>query len=603
MTASPESANRELNQVERLVEEQRLDDVGYRAARVEAMLKELSESDRAPLASRLAELLQRAEAMQQAENRRRLVDAANRNLRNARSTLDEGRLDHMESMFVRVESSISELVIDDRTSLLAQLEELKQRVETERSAVERKRLLESIEGNFAGCEPGAEHNETLLRRIIEVVESDHGRKHLDATVTASIRERVAQLRGQSAAGKRRELAERIQSLLNRVRDELSEYSSRPESDFPHAFSTTNTHVTAAKSLLGSFPVDDAAASALAERVAVVEAQLVAAADEWHRIEAVRHLRETWEHLKGTLNGWQHEDAGPDWSAYVNNQHLPGMPDLLMPMAVAASHAVGQWLGASSIETRERYRDDEGVAAIIADATSWHTVTSERLHRAFGRIMEGAELAQAPTSEHDVTNFDAIVVHRIEWWLRGTGHLETAMARAVALRDGWATAVEAYKQEGLDLYNRLSAEADAAWPAIERSVTVEDGFDPMDPEQWRGRAIKLERVYNRIGWDYNSPFDFATAVHGVAIAGNYDVHVRDAVRESEQRTRNSLDAWARWDVIGVVEGRGFVDRRNNREMQVNGVSTKLESWDSTPCVVVRIVALHAGPVAVGPSGVT
>jgi hypothetical protein len=58
----------------------------------------------------------------------------------------------------------------------------------------------------------------------------------------------------------------------------------------------------------------------------------------------------------------------------------------------------------------------------------------------------------------------------------------------------------------------------------------------------------------------------------------------------------------WDIIGVVEGPGKITQRTDvivRDRSTGLEIGKIEQWPPTDCVRLRIIALQAGPVAVGP----
>jgi hypothetical protein len=58
----------------------------------------------------------------------------------------------------------------------------------------------------------------------------------------------------------------------------------------------------------------------------------------------------------------------------------------------------------------------------------------------------------------------------------------------------------------------------------------------------------------------------------------------------------------WDVIAVIDGTGTVGVRTQVTLRdrVSGMKLgEIEEWPRADCVTMRIIGLHAGPVAVGP----
>jgi hypothetical protein len=56
----------------------------------------------------------------------------------------------------------------------------------------------------------------------------------------------------------------------------------------------------------------------------------------------------------------------------------------------------------------------------------------------------------------------------------------------------------------------------------------------------------------------------------------------------------------WEVIAVVEGTGTVGQRYTSEVKDDhlNVLAKIEGYRPVSCVTVRVLAVHAGPVAAG-----
>jgi hypothetical protein len=114
-------------------------------------------------------------------------------------------------------------------------------------------------------------------------------------------------------------------------------------------------------------------------------------------------------------------------------------------------------------------------------------------------------------------------------------------------------------------------------------------------------VRFNGIRNRIGWDFSGPFDFAIWVNDTPVVGNYDERVTAAVNEACERTGLPLDDHTDWDVAFVVGGPGKIKQRfrvtvrdrNQRELGT------IEEWRPVDCVMCSVVALRAGPVAVGP----
>ena len=113
---------------------------------------------------------------------------------------------------------------------------------------------------------------------------------------------------------------------------------------------------------------------------------------------------------------------------------------------------------------------------------------------------------------------------------------------------------------------------------------------------------MKGVYNRSGWDFaGSEWDFTVKINGTPVTGDYDPTVLKAFREGQQAIHDNIDEHKPWDVIGVVEGTGTVTERIIEEVRIGDTveKVKIERNVKEPALKIRIIALRAGPVAVGP----
>jgi len=116
------------------------------------------------------------------------------------------------------------------------------------------------------------------------------------------------------------------------------------------------------------------------------------------------------------------------------------------------------------------------------------------------------------------------------------------------------------------------------------------------------VVKLENVYNRIGWDYGSrQYSFAVGMGETVVAGLYEDHIVKAIEHACYELKVGVTDRLPWDVIGVIEGPGKIGERTEvivRDKFTNFEIGKMEEWPNIDCVKIRIIGLHAGPVAIG-----
>jgi hypothetical protein len=317
----------------------------------------------------------------------------------------------------------------------------------------------------------------------------------------------------------------------------------------------------------------------------------------HPMNTEKQETRAWHSERSSFAGWEQESGLPSWQEYVAEPTRPGMDDLLMPKTVAALRLCDGWLRAA-LRADAGDADEELIGA-IAEARRIREAATRKLSAALDRLLAGAEFAPPPVLQSHLDAADQLI-ERIAHWFGLAPQRDRYTARARAVRGYLAHELAGQRAERLTLYRKLSAEAAAAWPEIERKLPFEEGFDPTDLGAWRGRTIRLAGVLNRVGSDFVGPYQFATAVKGVAVAGNYEQRVAGAVQATQRRTHRVLDARVPWDLIAIVEGEGAIHQRNAKRLNVMGSREALtvETWDPAPCVTIRIIALHAGPVAFG-----
>jgi hypothetical protein len=254
------------------------------------------------------------------------------------------------------------------------------------------------------------------------------------------------------------------------------------------------------------------------------------------------------------------------------------------------------------EAREKHGKLPKVAATIAEAEKTLVDAAGKLNDAFNQWLDAAEKQKRPQGE---TRFEinsaSLMAHNAEDWFAGTKYKDPNIARAKKLDERWQAEIAAIEKQHAEALKKLTADASAAWPKIDGAIRAEDSFNPSDAASSKGKTIRLKGVRNRSGWDFDGRYDFVMWQNGVPIAGNYEPKVAKAFADASSQIGDSVNDHTDWDVIAVVEGPGTVNHRVTSEVKAaNGdVLGKIESYPPMECVRVKVIAVHAGPVAVGP----
>jgi len=288
------------------------------------------------------------------------------------------------------------------------------------------------------------------------------------------------------------------------------------------------------------------------------------------------------------------------SGCEDEQHPAGAGTVEMPKSAIAVRRLAQFLMDNELtRIRAAHSTDTEVQSPFAEADRIRKAAAAKLDAAYQAALAILESGERPGNRIDLEEPGRLAT-RAQSDLEGTPYAGPNAARASALYERWQAEIAADRAAREAKYQELSGLADAAWPAISAAIKAEDGFDPSDSGA-RGRTVRFNGIRNRIGWDFSGRYDFAMWVGDVPVVGNYDERVNRAVNDACERAGLQLDDHTDWDVVFVVGGPGKIKQRFRvtvRDRSQREIGT-IEEWRPVDCVMCTVVALRAGPVAVGP----
>lgn len=342
------------------------------------------------------------------------------------------------------------------------------------------------------------------------------------------------------------------------------------------------------------PKDDPKVKAVLAQIAAADAKIEAAAGKWALKQVEEGFARRWEFTHNDFDGWESEKLEP---SATSPRAVTGLEK-----TTRAIRGTLYWLNEPETkETAGGYKTDPVVVATMQAANKTLDGASAKLNDAYNAVVAQAERDPMPSRESDRAEMDSLASDA-ERWFDGTRYKDANAARARKLSEKWKAEVARAQKEMEETLKRMTAEANAAWPAIEAAASPEKGFDPSDAERWKGKVIIIKGYYNRSGWDFDAAYDWAATIKGQAVAGTYDDRVRNAFNEGSKHTQFGIDDHIGWDVIAIVQGPGTIKRRVRvdwRDKDTHELLLKTESNVPEPCVTIKIIGLHAGPVAVGP----
>jgi hypothetical protein len=354
-----------------------------------------------------------------------------------------------------------------------------------------------------------------------------------------------------------------------------------------------------KRVLGEFarvPKDAPEVKAVLDRVTAANAKIEAAAGKWATAKMEEQFASRWAATSQGFAGWEAEklsteDAARGWVAGLDK-------------TTQAVRGAVYWLNdAETKRAAERYKDNAAVAAVLASARKTLDAAAAKLDEGFNTVLAGLEKAPMPRRAAD-RYVAPQLTHSATEWFAGTKHQQANAARAKALDDKWNAEVARLEREREATLKAMTAAAQAAWPALAARLAADASFNPAEADRWTGKVVRIRGYYNRRAWDFDSAYDFAADVKGVPVGAVFAPHVREAYNDAQDKSQWGVADHTEWDLIAVVEGAGTINRRVTTEWKdksTRQVLFKTEGYAAEPCVRLRVIGVHAGPLAVGGGG--
>lgn len=445
-------------------------------------------------------------------------------------------------------------------------------------------------------EPGLVCNGEWIDKSQDLLATHDVQTYMDPARIKDYQSQLEAIRAKLKAHNVEVSLQRSAPILKELQDRLAADPFKGASDVTASsiYTELTTLSHRARRQFDGVPKDDPQIKPVIDQISAADARIEAAAGKWALKQIEEAFASGWKSTSQGFAGWESEQLVPSGTS---PRELVGFDK-----TIRAIGGTIYWL--NEPETKDvaaKYKDDAVVAATLQAAAKTLDDASAKLNDAFNAVIAQAEREPMPKRESDRAGIDQMARDAARWF-EGTRYKDANVNRAKALGDSWRAQVARIQKEMEETLKRLSAQADAAWPAIEAAAGAEKGFDPSDAESWKGKIIELKGYYNRSGWDFDGKYDWAARIKGLPVAGTYDDRVRDAFAEGSRHTQFGIDDHVGWDLIAIVQGPGTINRRVHtewRDKDTHELIMKTESYEPEPCVLIKIIGLHAGPVAVGP----
>ena len=501
----------------------------------------------------------------------------------------------IERVLARLDSpeAKQQLPADLMARLRAQVADIQAKTQAGRNAEKIGRIEEQVTRFLRSAEDNFDErpwtSESRLKLATERLESDEVKRILPSATLERFRGEIARMKTRVAESLRKNALEHALPILRALEERVSVKFFDGHQPAYRVLGDLDYEKARVRGALERVPPDDAEVRAIEARLAAVDERITDACAALDADQARARVKEAWRIESEAIAGWDAE------------QHAGEAKTLEMPQSALALRRLGQFLIDNELaRIRAAHSADAEVQSPFAEAARIRDAAATKLDAAYRATLATLERAPRPASRIDLEEPGRLAA-RVRSDLEGTPFAEPIAQRADALYERWQAELAADRAAREAKYKELSAVADAAWPAIAAAINAEDGFDPTDSGS-RGKTVRFNGIRNRIGWDFSGRYDFAMWVGDVPVVGNYDNRVTEAVNDACERAGLPLDDHTDWDVVFTVGGPGKIKQRFRvtvRDRNQREIGT-IEEWRPVDCVMCEVVALRAGPVAIGPA---
>jgi len=517
----------------------------------------------------------------------------------ARTLLEVRRTENVEYTLEEAAGFLADVGDRHKAQLLLDIDAVRAELRGALASEDVRRIEEELNRHVSTAESNIgvhpHHTDEALARLAQRLSDEDVVGILPPESIERYRARAAEIQARHSGNTRSEAIDRAMPLLEELerRLDVDPFAGLPQHEAYRVTRDLRTLKDRVLAAIGAVPDDDPEIVAIGARLLATDRKIDEASVAWGKAELDAQVSRGWDAIKADIEGWEQEEPETDGQLLAQ----PAMPKTRL-----AVHRVRYLLtDAETIRIRAENPDDAELMATYREAEQVFEAAGAKLHWAYTRVLDAAEQVETPMNRFDLDRA-SMLAHAAEQAFEGTRYLDTNVGRARDLDERWQAEVAAIMKARQDLYDKLAVEADAVWPAIVDTLRPDTSFDPRDPGL-AGRTVLLEGVYNRSGWDFDGgAYDFAVRYEGVPLGGDYEPHVRAALEHAWYELKLDVNDRITWDVVAVVEGPGTIGRRTTvvlRDKDTNQEIGRIEEWPPEDCVRLRVVALHAGPVAVGP----
>jgi hypothetical protein len=486
---------------------------------------------------------------------------------------------------------------DVRAKLQARIDAVQAKLKSGSMSQDASRFTDRVQSNIRAANENDNDSRFARARLdqaAELLASDEAKQKLDPAAIQNLQEDLVKAEANLAAANKTAALGRADPAMKALEEKVATDPYQGVQPISAYQVTEDVQALRARVVneIRTLPENDADRKAYEQRLAAAQAKMDTYDANFAAANAELAVVNRWAYISQGFAGWDQESYAPsaqvfDMPVLTKTEQAAQEPKLFLEEK-------------PTVAARANQANMPKAAAAIADAEKTMADAQAKLDAAFNQWMDAAENAPRPQGP---TRFSITAAADMSRWaddrLAGSKYHDADVARAKKLDQRWQDELAAIKQQHEAALKQMTADATAAWPQIESSISAEKDFHPTDVDSLRGKTFLFKHIRNRSGWDFDGRYDLVMWVDGQPVAGMYAPKIRKAFADAAQQIGDSVDDHIDWDVIATIEGSGIANQRYTAEVKDEHMNLlgKVEGSRPVPCIVVRVIAVHAGPVAI------
>ncbi|KAK6511077.1 hypothetical protein TWF506_010158 [Arthrobotrys conoides] len=527
------------------------------------------------------------------------LNRARRSIGQARDNIESRRTEGVENLFFDATNILAPVSDAHKHHLITEIEQLRKELEDTRLAESTRIITGDLDRKLQSIEMDIEVPDRLRYSVISFkqrFDQEDVRRTLTSDAHRNYENRLASVLAAGNDHVKTEKLKRANPALQRLQDKLSTnpFTDLQQYEANRVDGELRSMKWQVEKEINELPEDDPDRLRIYEELKSTDAKFAAYSNEWAKSGIYDRVKQEWQMIRDEVQGWEQESLGPDTQILED-------PETPMSRTRLAIQRVYYFLHRDVFvqRTRDENPGDFVIAAVDKEAEQLLEAVGNKLSSAYYDIIAAAEKIETPISDRWLQDKPGFLITNAQTTFENTKFCEPVLDRIRALDQRWKDELEALHQGRENLGEKLSVEAIQKWPSIVAAIpSIVSYFDPSSAKP--GDAVHLKGVYNRAGWDFDgNQYGFSMRFNGVPLGGIYEPYINKALDHAAYQLKLAIDDHKEWDLVSIVLGPGSINQRTKRIIRRGMDTEEIEEWLPEGCLRLRIIALRAGPVVVGP----